>query len=538
MKKLLVAITAVSSLALVAKADAISGTSFEGYAAGAVFSPTADDNGSSEGYKYWTCEDGAPNLTVTAYDGDAYAGECGRPDAWKDETNAKFLSVDTSARLTRGIYDNDAANRAYTLDDGGLFFDSLVQFTATESEPTVEKADKLVVWLKGTEGAEGAPGETNLVVTAGFYDATAEEMTQKSYVIPNLKVEQNTWYRLTIKTVSNIVGFSSKQVVGFVVYIDGKAVAHNDDIGDFKEELVGGFTEKAAALNDDKVLFPSLVQPGVVGCGTITSVSVEGTGAIDDISFTTTAPAFAQDVEYTYFTVVPTLTDEDEMTVGLSYTVDGGKAKELDPYALDSFKVAVGGQELVMTILLPEGYKADGYTKGAGIAIDAETTVYPFSKAFDISAQAADSSLAIAIAVVEDDGGVTPDFPEAWNDKTGTASDEIKAKFTKWAESNDYTATGAENSFLLGVPATGEEPTLTVDEVVIEDGVVKIKTTPELGAANGVVYVYKSATLKGLKSSVEKATVDTEGKIAIEAGETAESGFYQIGVGYTVPAAE
>ncbi len=532
MKKLLVAITAVSSLALVAKADAISGTSFEGYAAGAVFSPTADDNGGSEGAKFWTCDDGAPTLTVTAYDGDdAYAGECGRPDAWKDETNAKFLSVDTSARLTRGIYDNDADTRAYTLDDGGLFFDSLVQFTATESEPTVDEEDKLVVWLKGTEGAEGAPGETNLVVTAGFYDGELGAMTQKSYVIPDLKVEQNKWYRLTIKTINNIVTYSTKRVAGFVVYIDGAAVVCTSDIGDY--ENIGNLTEAAAALNEEKILFPSLIQPGATGCGTISSVSVEGTGAIDDISFTTTAPAFAQDVVVEKFDVTISIDDADGVA-SLEYSIDGGTAKSVTE---DAFGVPVTATTIQISGTIANGYKLDNAAAKKG-DYNQDSDEYTWTLDIAVAGLVKDGSDVISLKIVVDDGGETPDFPAAWNDETGTASDEIKAKFAKWAESNDYTLTGAENSFLLGVEATGAEPTLTVDEVVIEDGVVKIKTTPELGAANGVVYVYKSTTLKGLKSSAEKATVDAEGKIAIEAGETDESGFYQIGVGYTVPAAE
>ena len=154
MKKLLISIVATASLALVAKADVLNSASFENYFA-EKFSVGLDDGGAESGDTYWSGGGADPEFGwVTRVEG---------------EGASNALSIDVEEELVRKVKADGTA-----LDIGdGLYFDSMVQFTATEDAPDVTDGDKLIVWLKETP-VEGSTSTYELCVTAATLDSESE----------------------------------------------------------------------------------------------------------------------------------------------------------------------------------------------------------------------------------------------------------------------------------------------------------------------------------------------------------------------------
>ena len=106
------------------------------------------------------------DTVVTAYGGDVAATSKDRPDGITATPNDKFLKVSNSSPLWRVFkaytYDGDAPTTfpatpvtvpaaadqtAAGKYHGGLFIDTLVQFTPSEDAPTPEDGSKLIVWM-------------------------------------------------------------------------------------------------------------------------------------------------------------------------------------------------------------------------------------------------------------------------------------------------------------------------------------------------------------------------------------------------------
>jgi len=301
-------------------ADLTVGNTLGGLVAEGGIPLTYDDMGGTEGGQFWFSEIVDEAVGVIS-NGTITVPDVGRPAMWTNSADTeKFLAIDAEKRLCRSILSQEARDSSglptvtNTVDigDGGLFFDSMVQFTAADAVPHPEDGDKLVVWLYGGDADSedvlglGEQGKisTNLVVTAGFVDGTSTVVS--NYVVGiagGVSIAPNTWHRLTIKAIKNISAqgesIQTRMIGGFVVYIDGQAVRHGGLTGDFTN--VGGMTADAKALGT--TLFPSLVPAGsaaqIMSC-----VAFQGNGAVDDISFTTTAPEFATTVIETFdFTV-------------------------------------------------------------------------------------------------------------------------------------------------------------------------------------------------------------------------------------------
>ena len=342
MKKLLIAIASAASIAGMAKAAALNtetGTSFTGNTVG-VFDPGSADTDFISGEEpvgspYWSVPQGADTTSLQIKKGGLPTVT--RPTQWQGkDTDGTYLSIDISEKLTRKI---DAVNdTAYNM--GSVYFDSLVQFTATDTAPTPETGDKLIVWLKGTdaEGTEGQEGyvaaATNLVITAGKVDAEFN-VEAKAYDISGLAIEPNTWHRLTIKTVASIG--DNSPVPGFKVYIDGEQVA-----------------------SGDTTIFPSLVNYNAAALNptTLTSVSFQGTGAVDDIVFTNKDPF--PEVEPETFAISVTGANVTDY----AFFADAEAEDEID----DATKLPLDTETIYVSV-----YAADGYTISAatfnGVAV-------------------------------------------------------------------------------------------------------------------------------------------------------------------------
>jgi len=285
MKKILTALLCALGFSLVSQADPrrINGTNFEapGLHIGASPVGYADDGITADVDNWsWTNATMDGVAVIVTNDIKQYASECGFPAIHGGDANEKYLYLQTKGSpLVRSVKtDDQKIDETY-----GFYFDSLVQFTATDSLASKSNEDKLIVWLREQDG------ETNLVVTAGYLkgDYSAE---RKDYVVSNVDVESDKWYRLTIEAKTDI--FKDNKSATFVVYVDGKRAEYSPDEAAFDS---GTWTvdEKYSYLYTANchAVFPSMVQSGD-NKAKIASVAFEGVGRIDDIEFTTDAPRF------------------------------------------------------------------------------------------------------------------------------------------------------------------------------------------------------------------------------------------------------
>ena len=309
MKKSIVAMLSITALATVANADpftAPTGTHFNTTTPGEPFYGFLDDGGSNTGPFYWFaatdvvyyCESQFGTYTNTADIG-SYTGD--RPEIATNYVGQydRCLSIDTEGgRLYRRMAgDTEPANGVDTFPQydvtSSLFFDSLVQFTVNEDEaPTIQTGDKLAVWLKGGE-------TTNLVITAGYVDSSGV-VTPTNYVIDTAvkNVLPGVWHRLTIESfLLTDNADAGNGYIGFRVRIDGDYLTTtqakmNGLLADCVGEMSGAQTIDEPTAEEWQKLFPSLAVANgeVANCDTLSCVAFEGTGAVDDLTFTPNDP--------------------------------------------------------------------------------------------------------------------------------------------------------------------------------------------------------------------------------------------------------
>ncbi len=322
MKKILT-VTVAASMALCATAAEgfLSGTSFEALPEGSNLIKGANDAGevNQDNVCYWSTDawqtenpaDYEGFFVVTNLSDDAvYAGN--RPEEWADlTTNTKALAIDTDKPLNRFINDPDGDEiTPESVSDKSVFFDSVVQFTATDAAPSISGDDRLLVWLYSSpedvsETNKGLFNETTpittLVVTAREYEqiggVVSPYTTNYCVAAENVSISPDEWHRLTIKA---FVSDDDEEQALFNVFVDGKKVSAEGGKSDF------------ISLKD--------------GDSNIVGVAFDGKGMVDDIAFTTTAPSFAQ--------------EEEEETYSLTFTFD---AANFTSYILEVDSVPVSG---------------------------------------------------------------------------------------------------------------------------------------------------------------------------------------------------
>lgn len=297
MKKLIISMVATASIALVAKADVFNSTSFEGLNPGAI---TADNKGAfldENGYTYWTGYSADSDLAVKELG--AEGGLRAKPEGLARPLtcdDAKALAIDVDTPLARNIATEEGKGVPQNIGNG-LYFDSMVQFTATTDVPPAEAnaGDKLIVWLKEIEGTEGQPSTYKLCVTAGVWDSLANiTVTEFENTNPKITVSPDNWYRLSISVSEDKDGYPL-----FEVRVNGKLFTAGED---------SKFMSLAYTTEDAKK---------------ITSVSFQGKGAIDDLVWTNEDPFVAPTK-----TSIVTINDEDE-TGTWTYSIDDGADKTM-----------------------------------------------------------------------------------------------------------------------------------------------------------------------------------------------------------------
>lgn len=309
MKKLLITTLAAVSVGFCAKAETAvfpeNGVSFEesgvpaaGESLFGIKQVDGQDVYEVEGAPGWATDASTDDLfTVTNVSDVTYPS---RPQMWDGKANTKALAIDTTVPLVRNA---DGLNGAAQDINTPIFFDSVVQFTATDVATAPSAEDKLLVWLYASEGVDadnpGIFGETeaitNLVITAGYYEGSTLLTTN---YLTNVAIEPESWHRLTIKS-SFTGGF-----VKFGVWVDGTTAVTVDGVSEFY----------------------SLVEDTKLNYNVLTGVAFDGKGAVDDLVFTATDPFYVPPVEAEDANLKITFNDFSAIDVsdmGVGYDVNG-----------------------------------------------------------------------------------------------------------------------------------------------------------------------------------------------------------------------
>ncbi len=396
MKKLMMTTVAALGFAALAQAGVLNSTGFEEYGDNS-FAVNATDTGATEGNQYWT-GDGSADFSQTVLKTYAEAeidAPTKVPDAFKDAaSNATFLSVDTGNDV---MYRRAAADPTQTIDlssDGPVFFDADVKFTASETDVEAQTGDKLLVWLKGDDTT------TNLIVTAGLYNELTGEYDSTKFTVDGVYAA-DTWYRLTVKA-----AVDDNKLTYFNVYIDGNLVS-----------------------SDETTDFYSLVQTGV-NKYVIAEAGFQGTGALDNVVWTTTDPFYVATEE---FTVNVTLTDDDG-EVG-EWTFNGEDVSG-ETEATTNIEVT-DDAEIVVTLTVYESVTVAATIDGETVADanitsaagEEEATIYTITLS---GADYADGdTVELAITVTKSDSPTPEDTTEISADGTGYVADETGATYTQ-----------------------------------------------------------------------------------------------------------
>ena len=245
----------------------------------------------------------------------------GEPGVYSDvaaRRTTMFQAQDTNLnvlKLETGTNTLDLAIGDVTVDPGKFYFDQLVKFTGFEEEPTFAADTKIAVWMSAieTEGtpavpAQGEPqienelgemvdnpdyvppvppsddyiaGETNLYVQVGTGTAARKVQIKGSFAT-------ETWYRITIKSLGNVIDPSTgSQQAGFLVFINGESAEIVDDNKEYYG-VPGNLLPTAKDYYDKGLLFTAIDTTSV----TLAKVGYQGIGAIDDVILTSTSPDF------------------------------------------------------------------------------------------------------------------------------------------------------------------------------------------------------------------------------------------------------
>ena len=291
MKKLMFATALVASAAAFAtNGTALNAISFEGYTAETGVGSGAGDipeGGGATGTAYfWFDGDADASLVKEFATGDAGAATgVTRPYFFQGETAAKYLELSTEGgTLWRSINQSSAngLGTAEAVAAEGTYLDTLVQFTPTEDggAPELdENTDKMAIWLN----VDGN-GVTNLMVRAAVVNVDGEP-TATTFTITNKTVNAGVWYRLTVKAIPDIS--DGDEIPGFQIRLDGDVLMSDTPTLESEYLELKLDSEYGEDLQNG-ALFASLL--GTASNPTLQGVGFKGSGALDDLVWTTENP--------------------------------------------------------------------------------------------------------------------------------------------------------------------------------------------------------------------------------------------------------
>ena len=370
MKQTMLAIMAAVGVTFCSKAEVLNATGFENYGDNVTNVVNYTDQGGTVGEVFWTGDGNAIVAEVMAYGEDdekpvevpaAFAG---------GEENGKYLTIDAGNSVLSRRITADGGEPYPISGESSVYLDMDVKFTVSDTNSVeYSEGDKLVVWLYGDE-----EGNTNLMVKAAKRFDPLGEVEEEDFVIDNVSVNPDNWYRLTVKAeVVEDERYAGTPKTVFGIYIDGTLIS-------------------ASGTSS----FISMVQSGV-DAQTIQGAGFQGAGSLDNVVWTTDDP-FRVDT----FTVNATLTDE-ESQVG-EWTLNGVDATGLSEA---SAGVVVGADaEIVATITVYTPVTVTATVGGVNVASENitsapgedESTVYTIT--VDGSSYVDGDAVALAITVV------------------------------------------------------------------------------------------------------------------------------------------
>lgn len=274
---------------------------FEGYAAGAKVSDEVEPGSQSVYWLYDGASGSEDGSTVKAYGGENLpAPAAGGQNYLELSTEGGTLWRSLAAGNTHGEGIGGRLGAAQALPAGGLYIDTMVQFTPTEDggAPETTGGDKLAIWLNVETGEGLETPVTNLCVKANAYTLGEAGPMAAATTFPlvpadgsALSINPGTWYRLTVKAVANALATDENGIIpAFEIRVDGALMkaASGLPFSEFFGEFVAEGLQAAYGQN---ALFPSLQEMGGAGASiTLQAVGFKGSGALDNLAFSETEP--------------------------------------------------------------------------------------------------------------------------------------------------------------------------------------------------------------------------------------------------------
>jgi len=230
---------------------------------------------------------------------DGYTSSNPRPAYHTDPAeNRGMMSVSTENALMRAFrpVDEQGSSPGIAIPEAGLFIDTLAQFTvcseAADVIPDIAAvaANKLTCWISAPEGS----GETNFVVTAGYFDG--DTLVAANYVADSSSVQvvPGRWHRVTARVIANAATGTGDAVPCFALYIDGRLVKCATYATGSDSEAMDTLFE-GNEFYEAKALFPSMQSvAGEYDAQGVYGVAAMGVGALDEIAVTDENPLAAE----------------------------------------------------------------------------------------------------------------------------------------------------------------------------------------------------------------------------------------------------
>jgi len=414
----------------------------------------------------WKAEAGDAS-TIQAFEGDFPYGH--RPITDQTEPSQALKLETEGTTLTRYVAftepdeeDGRTHPTSTSFQDTPVYVDTLIKFTPSEDDPeiTADGFNKLAVFVNAS---------SNLVVCHKYRDMGVEAFMPTNSVFTQLgEINPEQWHRLTIMLAYNKTADTTFYVPAFEIYFDGIKLTHPN----------GAQNSNPGVYTDGSWFFALSAGAYYGGDITLSEVSFQGTGYVDDLVVTQIAPHFAEPAG-----IPLTLVFNDDwlnvMANGASVVSNGTvtSGTTLTITAEDWYQItSVGGTGITWEGTDPEW---DGTTPLGEKITSASGT---------ITASGADLTATIGAGLY-----YTGEMPTGHNYQGQDA-----AKVTAWAIANnlsmaDLNATGADayvDNYLLNVgtnataqieiasivytPAAGADPataTITVKAVNAADGV-------------------------------------------------------------------
>ena len=513
--------------------DGLTSTGFEtegsnpAYVAGQDLSTAKDDAGAVAGDNDFAATWVSTNLEegvaiVTAYDGEGAAAKADVAAATGVATTdlgSNYLKLDGAPLISRYA---QAGGTAVNIGDG-LYIDTLVQFTAADPEtpptPDVDGGDKLCIWLADNEEDQT---QCTLMVTAGFVDDEYGNVVVTNYATSKI-IANNSWHRLQVKILSAIDSEDTAWLSdGFVVFIDGTAITtttcpiDTDYVNSYtlNQSAAGYFREGAYAI------FPSMIPQGAIGDGTITSLSFNGSGSIDNLQFTETDPITPPPGDVTYELTI-TATDDATNTVWTATT---------NGISVASGDFIEDGQAVVVVVTPNTGweYATTPVDWSAGAAAGTIT------KTFTVSGAAL--GITIPAPTVKSSGYDSGDGEHTFEIATAKKAD-LEAALSTLSKTLTDTVPGSSTltyaqAYALGLWDENDTDVAPLDATISVGADGKVTVTLANQPAEGYVvtcYIYEKATLTAEWPSTPATNYAYGSETAFTPG-SATAGFYKVAI--------